>query len=314
MLWPGVLNRIRQFGPAPSAPLTLEARALGAYLGLAVGDALGATVEFLTPNEIRHQIGLHRHLTGGGWLKLRPGMVTDDTTMSLALGEAILLSGGRVDALLAAQAFDQWMRGKPVDIGNTVRRNLMRFRRTGEPCAPPSEHDAGNGAAMRLLPAALATFGLDADSVREAVLAQAHVTHHSPLSDAACLTLTGMLHALLAGADKKTVLQQHVQPLIQQYPVFGFRARRCDNPSGYIVDTLQAVFQAFFDTDTLEDCLIDVVNRGGDADTTGAIAGMLAGAHQGPKAIPRRWLSVLDADTRAACELQSWLLLPATSG
>ena len=107
-------------------------------------------------------------------------MVTDDTTMSLALGEAILLSGGRVDALLAA-AFDQWMRGKPVDIGNTVRRNLMRFRRTGEPCAPPSEHDAGNGAAMRLLPAALATFGLDADTVREAVLAQARVTHHSPI-------------------------------------------------------------------------------------------------------------------------------------
>ena len=294
----------------PQAPLTVEARALAAYLGLAVGDALGATVEFLTPKEIQLQIGIHRNLTGGGWLKLRPGVVTDDTTMSLALGDAILACLGRVEPLAAAQAFDRWMRGKPVDIGNTVRRNLVRFRQTGEPHALPSEHDAGNGAAMRLLPVALATLGQDADSVRTAVHAQAHVTHHNALSDAACETLVAMVHDLLAGADKKTVLQRHVQPLVQQHPLFAFRRRRCDNPSGYIVDTLQAVFQAFFDTDGLEDCLVDVVNRGGDADTTGAIAGMLAGAHYGPKAIPRRWLAVLDGKTRVACETQAWLLLP----
>ena len=66
-----------------------------------------------------------------------------------------------------------------------------------------------------------------------------------------------------------------------------------------------------FDTDTLEDCLIDVVNRGGDADTTGAIAGMLAGAHQAPLAIPRRWLSVLDADTAPPASCNPGLLLPA---
>ena len=69
-------------------------RALGAYLGLALGDALGATVEFMTPREIAHQFahqgGVHRHIVGGGWLKLAPGQVTDDTTMSLALGEALL--------------------------------------------------------------------------------------------------------------------------------------------------------------------------------------------------------------------------------
>ena len=119
----------------PQAPLTVEARALAAYLGLAVGDALGATVEFLTPKEIQLQIGIHRNLTGGGWLKLRPGVVTDDTTMSLALGDAILACQGRVEPLAAAQAYDRWMRGKPVDIGNTVRRNLVRFRLTGEPHA-----------------------------------------------------------------------------------------------------------------------------------------------------------------------------------
>ena len=65
-------------------------RALGAYLGLAVGDALGATVEFMLPREIRYQYGVHRDIIGGGWLKLKAGRVTDDTEMSLALGRALM--------------------------------------------------------------------------------------------------------------------------------------------------------------------------------------------------------------------------------
>ena len=56
---------------------SLTSRAVGAYLGLAVGDALGATLEFLTPREIRHQFGQHRDITGGGWLRLPKGQVTD---------------------------------------------------------------------------------------------------------------------------------------------------------------------------------------------------------------------------------------------
>ena len=111
------------------------ARAEAAYLGLALGDALGATVEFLTPREIAHQYDVHRDIRGGGWLGLKPGQVTDDTTMSLALGAAILADGGEVHALSCARAFDAWMRGKPVDIGNTIRRNLIAFRRSGQPLA-----------------------------------------------------------------------------------------------------------------------------------------------------------------------------------
>lgn len=69
-------------------------RALGAYLGFAVGDALGATVEFMMPAEIQHAYGMHRDMIGGGWLKLKPGQVTDDTQMSLVLGQSIIDSGG----------------------------------------------------------------------------------------------------------------------------------------------------------------------------------------------------------------------------
>ena len=289
-----------------------QPRAVAAYLGLAIGDALGATVEFMTPREIAAHYKVHDQLIGAGWLRLKPGQVTDDTTMALALGASIL-EAGRVDAHAAAIAFDAWMRAKPVDIGSTVRRGLLAFRKTGDPKRPPDEHDAGNGAAMRVLPVALATLGLSETEVRAACRTQAHVTHNNPLSDAATETLALMVHDALRGASKLDLLHQRAHPLAKQHPEFTFRAcRQRMNPSGYIVETMQAVFQAFFDTDGFEDCLIDVVNRGGDADTTGAIAGMLAGALYGPGAIPWRWLHGLDAATRYACEMQAQALL-ATS-
>jgi ADP-ribosyl-[dinitrogen reductase] hydrolase len=286
--------------------------ATAAYLGLAIGDALGATVEFMTPREIAAQYGVHDTLRGGGWLHLKPGQVTDDTTMSLALGNSILAQG-RVDAFAAALAFDTWMRAKPVDIGNTVRRNLLQFRKTGNPEAAYSDNDAGNGAAMRVLPVALATFGQPDEAVGTACRAQAHVTHHCELSDAACETLALMVQDALRGKDKNYLLHKHAHPLAARYPIFKFRAiKQSANPSGYVVDTLQAVFQSFFDTDDFRDCLTDVVNRGGDADTTGAIAGMLAGALYGMKQIPFTWLKTLDTNARQSCEDQAQALIRLT--
>jgi ADP-ribosyl-[dinitrogen reductase] hydrolase len=287
----------------------IEGRAVAAYLGLAIGDALGATVEFMTPREIRAEYGVHDTIRGGGWLKLRSGEVTDDTTMALALGQSIL-EQGRVDALAAARAFDGWMRSKPVDIGNTVRRGILRFRQTGEACTPPNEHDAGNGACMRVLPVALATHNHDRADVRDAVLTQTHVTHHHPLSDAGTLCVVEMVQAFLVGRSRVEVLHEQVHQLIEQHPPFRFRGGKPrENPTGYIVDTLQAVFQCFFDTDSFADCLVETVNRGGDADTTGAIAGMLAGACYGRDAIPQTWLKALSPTVREACEAQACALV-----
>ena len=303
----GAAAKRRRSRQAPRASPLLD-RATAAYLGVAIGDALGAPVEFLTPNEIRHQHGVHRELTGGGWLRLKAGQVTDDTTMSLALGEAILASGG-VAAQAAAAAFDAWMRAKPVDIGNTVRRNLIQFRRTGDPEAVACEHDAGNGAAMRTLPVALACYGQPAAKTILASRAQAHVTHHNALSDAACEMLIFMVQDCLAGQDVSAALHQRAAALVHERPLFAFDRKRRENPSGYVVETLQAVLQAFLATSTFEDCLIDVVNRGGDADTTGAIAGMLAGARYGLEAIPERWLKALDPQVRQRCADQAAALV-----
>lgn len=291
----------------------MESRAVAAYLGLALGDALGATVEFMTPREIAAHYQVHDTIRGGGWLRLKPGQVTDDTTMALALGGAILQTG-RVDARAAARAVDGWMRARPVDIGNTVRRGLLHFRTTGIPETASSEHDAGNGAAMRVLPVALATLGQSETQVRAACRAQAHVTHNNALSDAATECLALMVQDALHGADKAQLLQRHVVPLIRQHPEFEFRSAPRSNPSGYVVETLQAVFQAFFATQNIRECLIDVVNRGGDADTTGAIAGMLAGALYGQDALPKAWLNTLDSGISQACEAQARALLLEIGG
>jgi ADP-ribosyl-[dinitrogen reductase] hydrolase len=320
---------------APIAALDHRAiveRARGAYLGLAIGDALGATVEFMTPREIRaafaRQGGVHKEMIGGGWLKLKPGQVTDDTTMSLALGEAILDGDGKVEALASAQAFDRWMRGKPVDIGNTVRRNLIRFRQTGLPAAPISEYDAGNGAIMRLLPVALCTLGRAETEIITAFEAQAHVTHNNPLSDAGGLCLVRLLHIALQGGTR-AALETEARHLESIHPEYAWRetdaenlagkaagktVRRQENPSGYVAHTLVAVFQAFFATNSFETCLIDVINRGGDADTTGAIAGMLAGAYCGETQIPPRWRTALDKTTARRCAEQAERLLSCALG
>ena len=286
---------------------TVQARALGAYLGLAVGDALGATVEFMLPREIAAQYRVHRDLIGGGWLKLRRGQVTDDTEMSLALGQAILDTGG-VAADPIAAAFSDWMRTKPVDIGNTVRRGLVRYRRTGEPLVPESPHDAGNGACMRALPIALATLGADLETLAAANRTQSHTTHHNALADAGTLTVLRMVQTAIAGGGRDQ-LKDLAETLVAEVPEYAYDRRRQENPSGYLVETLRAVFQSLFATDSFEGALIDVVNRGGDADTTGAILGMIAGALYGLGAIPRRWLAALDPRIAAACRTQTMGLL-----
>ncbi|MGB5735264.1 MAG: ADP-ribosyl-[dinitrogen reductase] hydrolase [Thiohalocapsa sp.] len=285
----------------------MKSRAVGAYLGLAVGDALGATLEFMTPREIRHDYGVHREIRGGGWLRLRAGQVTDDTGMSLALGKSIIASGA-VDAESAADAFSEWMRGKPVDIGNTVRRGISHYRRTGETQVPESEHDAGNGACMRCLPVALAKLGADERAVARANRLQSHVTHNNTLADQGALAVIRMVQSAILVSDR-AALKRLADDLVAVEPRYRYETGRVENPSGFIVDTLRAVFQSLFATDSFESALVDVVNRGGDSDTTGAILGMIAGAFYDAATIPKRWLRAIDADVALAVATQAESLL-----
>jgi ADP-ribosyl-[dinitrogen reductase] hydrolase len=274
------------------------ARARAAFLGVAVGDALGATTEFLTPEEIRHRYGVHDRIVGGGWLHLRPGKVTDDTEMSLCIARAVTDAGGwTVHGI--AQEFVRWMKGKPVDLGATCRRGIRDYLLKGQLETPPNEWDAGNGAAMRVAPVALCTLG-DEEEMARCAVAQAHITHNHPLSDAACIGLGRMVHRAVLGATRER-LHETAHDLCAREPRFRFEPYRGE-ASGYVADTMRTVFHHFFATASFRDCLVATVNQGGDADTAGAIAGMLAGAHYGSDAIPPRWLRKLDPGVRQEVE------------
>lgn len=281
-------------------PADIRDRALGAYLGLACGDALGATVEFMTHREIQAQLGIHRDLTGGGWLRLKPGQITDDTEMSLFLGQAIIESKGW-NLTAVADAFVAWLKSKPVDVGATCRRGIRRYMLQGTIHGPESDTDGGNGAAMRNLPVVLFTLG-DDDLLVRYTLQQSHITHHHALADAGTLALGRMAQALMLGRGVKgcrpianQLLEEHRQFKFDPYP---------GRASGYIVDTVQTVLYHFFYTDSFESCVVETVNRGEDADTTGALAGMLAGALYGASAIPKRWLDKLDFHVMKQIEQQ----------
>jgi len=276
--------------PLPLDHHDIRSRARAAFIGLAVGDALGAPVEFMTAGEIRAKYGVLREIVGGGWLRLKPGQVTDDTEMSLCAARAIV-AANRWSLCGIAEEFAGWLKTKPVDVGDTCRRGIRNFMLKGLLETPFNQWDAGNGAAMRMLPAALYTLG-DDDLLQRCALEQARITHNHPLSDAACVTLGRLVHLALSGASKNR-LRREVDSLIAAHPTFSFTTYR-GLATGYVVDTMQTVFHHFFRGRDFEECLVGTVNQGGDADTTGAICGMVAGAFYGIEGIPRRWTKRMD--------------------
>lgn len=264
----------------------VQDRARAAFLGLAIGDALGATVEFMTQPEIRAVHGVHREIVGGGWLHLRPGAVTDDTEMSLCIARAVDAEGGW-SARAVADRLAAWLRSRPVDVGNTCRAGIRRYLLEGTLHGRPREWDAGNGAVMRVLPVALLTLG-DGALLSRLAVEQARITHHHRLSDAACVLVGRLVHLACLGLSMRR-LEQAAAEVAAAEPQLAFAPYR-GLATGYVVDTMQTVLHHLFTTRSFEECLVAVVNRGGDADTIGAIAGAIAGAYYGPEELPGRWL------------------------
>jgi ADP-ribosyl-[dinitrogen reductase] hydrolase len=272
-------------------------RAQASLLGLAVGDALGATVEFMTAAEIKAKFGQHRRMVGGGWLRLHPGEVTDDTQMSLCIARSMVAVGHSNEDV--AKRFSEWFCSRPPDIGNTCRRGIVRYMTQGTVHGQYNEGDAGNGAVMRMAPVALAALA-DAQLLEALALGQARITHHHPLSDAASI-LVGRLVQLALIGHAMDRLQRQADATIAEFPQFRYAPFR-GLSTAYVVDTMQTVLHFLFTTSSFEECVVATVNQGGDADTTGAIVGAIAGAYYGLDAIPREWVRKLDPAIRAELE------------
>lgn len=250
-----------------------------ALVGLAVGDALGTTLEFGpgTPDES------HCDLIGGGPFNMPPGGWTDDTSMALCLAESLIEKDG-FDAYDLMDRFCRWWKegylshnGRCFDIGFTTRRALYRFTTDGEPFAgDPSPEAAGNGSLMRLSPVSI-YFCNDRGKAAEVARDQSKTTHAAPQCLDACAEFSGLLISAFEGNAK---VVSHHDPMTV-------------SASGYVVDTLEAAMWAVARTDSFEGALIKAVNLGDDADTVGAVTGQLAGAIYGYEAIPDRWLERL---------------------
>lgn len=264
--------------------LTRAGRYQGALLGLAAGDALGATLEFMSREQVRARYPEgHRDLLGGGPFNWPPGAWTDDTQMAVCVARGILQSP--VDPVPAVgEAFMDWFRAGPPDVGNTIRRALSLFPQLGsweavstQIWAEMGERAGGNGALMRTLPAHLAYGPLDPRPSRVG-----WITHPTADSDEALRCYGLVLEQLLAGRSK-------AEAFGALPPRYDWSQSEPPPSSGYVWDTLRAALWALWHGGSLEESLVLATNLGDDADTVGAVAGGLAGAHWGPLAIPRRW-------------------------
>lgn len=291
---------------------TQAERYRGSLLGLAAGDALGATVEFAPPGSFEPV----EDMIGGGPHGLEAGQWTDDTSMALCLAESLVESEG-FDPVDQMRRYVRWYRegylsstGEFFDIGNATREALERFESTGEPYAgPTAPNRAGNGSIMRLAPApmfyARGPLGLSGPPVEaiERCGDSSRTTHGARRCVDACRYLGALIIGALNGVDKGSLLSESYCPVggywqemplceeISEVASGSFKHKQPPQIRGrtYVVASLEAALWAFYNSDSFEQGALLAVNLGDDADSTGAIYGQLAGAFYGEREIPEAW-------------------------
>lgn len=274
-------------------------RARGALVGLAVGDAVGTTLEFQPPGSFTPITDM----VGGGPFRLRAGEWTDDTSMALCIAES-LLDTGDMDLADQMRRYLLWRtdgylssNGRCFDIGNTVSAQLSRFTRTGEPIDPhPDEQSAANGSLMRLAPVPI-RWHTDPAEAAERSGESSRSTHAATRPVDACRVFGAMTAALISGASAEEVFAPDFWQWGDLHPEIEAIARgswRDKDPpaikgTGFCVDALEASIWAVAGAEDFRDAVLRAANLGDDADTTAAIAGQLAGARWGASGIPEAW-------------------------
>lgn len=277
----------------------------GCLLGLAVGDAVGTTVEF----QPRGTFPPLTDMVGGGPFQLQPGQWTDDTSMALCLGTSLITRSG-FDAMDQMQRYRRWYTdgylsstGSCFDIGNTVRQALEMFHTSGDPFSGSTHpQSAGNGCLMRLAPIPMFYFP-ERDRILHFSGESARTTHGAVECVDASRLFGVMVGRALAGASKADILNAQdlltadweIAPALRPIANGIYHHKTIDEVrgTGYVVASLEAALWCFWTTDTYASAILAAANLGDDADTTAAICGQLAGAYYGESGIPPRWLAQL---------------------
>ena len=278
----------------------LEDRFRGCLLGLAVGDALGAPVEFSK----RYTYEL-RGMEAGGPFNLKAGQWTDDTSMALCLASSLLRGSfdakGQMDQYVSWYKHGHWSStGKCFDIGATTTAALEAYIKTGdaERSGQPGE---GNGALMRLAPAILWAYPDESMVITAARLSTGY-THASAVCRDASVVLATVIYRALRGDLPDYALLIPLEVVLDLRTVQirniaeGSFARKDEGEirsTGWAVHTLEAALWAVHGAENFKEALLRAVNLGGDTDTIGAVTGQIAGALWGESGIPPEWLEVL---------------------
>jgi ADP-ribosyl-[dinitrogen reductase] hydrolase len=277
----------------------------GTLLGLAIGDAIGTTLEFRVPGTF-NKIS---DMMGGGPFNLEPGQWTDDTSMALCLASS-LIEKRKFDPVDQMERYCRWWHtgyfsstGKLVDIGSNTVRALDNFERTGLPYSGPTdEKSAGNGSLMRLAPVAMMYHKVPEIALENAALSS-RTTHGNIKSVDSCRYFAGLLIGIFQEKSKKDVLSSCFAPVKEYWSTHKLddsvlnvakgSYKTIQPPEiaakGYVIKTLEAALWAFYSTNNFREGCLKSVNLGEDADTVGAIYGQIAGAYYGEKGIPEKW-------------------------
>ena len=261
----------------------------GSFVGLAIGDALGAPVEFCRRGTFQ-EVTDYR---AGGKFNLPAGAWTDDTAMSLCLAQS-LINEDEFNPRDLLERFSRWLEfgentstGKCVGVGQNTLRTLGDFRRSGNlQAAKVGLRNDGNGSLMRL---ASVAFYADAplEKVREVANQQSKTTHASDIASECCQFLPELVRRLSEGqsySDAKEKCTEHdwsrsLKSILEQ----DYLTVKPDEikAEGNVIDTLQCALWAVENSKSFEEAVLKAVNLGDDADTVGAVTGQIAGARDG---------------------------------
>ena len=268
----------------------------GCLLGLAVGDALGTTLEFSPPGTFTPI----DDLIGGGPFHLKPGQWTDDTSMALCLATSLIERRG-FDPIDQLERYVRWWHegylsstGTCFDIGVTVRSALTRFLQTREPYPGSIDpYTAGNGSIMRLAPVVL-YYARQPEQAIHFAAESSRTTHGAPEVIDACRYFASLMLDALNGKSKEEILRDQNTPFTPKIAAIAAGSFKRKQPpeirgTGYVVDSLEAALWAFHRSRDFREGALLAVNLGDDADTTGAVYGQLAGAFYGEENIPAAW-------------------------
>lgn len=276
----------------------IEDRAVGALLGLAVGDALGTALEFASRDDRAEPL---TDMVGGGPFGLRAGEWTDDTAMALALADSLGVDHILDPRDLMDRFVDWWKNGeysctgRCFDIGVTTRAALEKWLRTGDPYAGSADpNTAGNGSLMRLAPVAI-RHRRDRDSRRDVSSRQSKTTHGAAEAVDACVLYADLLAEAIEGESRANILAPRGfsgASKIEKIAGGAWRGkpRKSVRGAGYVVAALEAALWCVASSSDFRGAVLRAANLREDADTTAAIAGQLAGAIYGLSGIPSEWL------------------------